>query len=86
LLWFALIKWAAWMKFAAPEGSSGARRLFHTLFIDGGGVDPSYATTVVPLLAIPLLSLLTRAHTVGQDRFYAVIQGRQDAGDLAIKA
>jgi SSS family solute:Na+ symporter len=86
LLWFALIKWAASIKFAAPEGSSAARRLFHALFVESGGVDPSYATTVVPLLAIPLLSLLTRAHTAGQDRFYAVIQGRQDAGDLAIKA
>jgi Na+/proline symporter len=86
LVWFATIKWAASMKLALPDGASAPRRLFHALFVENGGVDPSYATTIVPLLAIPLLSFLTRPHDDGQDRFHAVIRGRQDAGDLVIKA
>ncbi len=41
------------------ETSSAFRRLLHWAFVNGGeGVDPSYPTTFIPLLAVPLTSLV----------------------------
>jgi Na+/proline symporter len=77
LVWFVLIKWALATEFAAPDGSSAMRHLFHYCFARGGkGIDPSYATTFVPLIVIPLVSLFTRETEKGKQEFYAVVSGR----------
>lgn len=66
LIWFGLIKYAEHVEFAVTEGSSAAARLFHWLFVfHGEGIDPSYATTLIPLLAVPLISILGRRSTDG---------------------
>jgi len=87
LVWFGGIKWAQYVEFTAAEGDPALRRALHWAFVNTGeGVDPSYATTLVPLVAVPLISLFTAQCAKNRDRFYAVVQGREDAADLAIKA
>ncbi len=54
LVWFLTIRWAEWAGFEAGEGV--VSRVAYWCFGDGG-VDPSYITTLIPLLAVPLLSL-----------------------------
>lgn len=79
LVWFVLIKWALAVEFAAPEGSSALRRLFHYCFVHtGAGVDPSYATMFVPLLIVPVVSLLTKECVEGRDEFYAILSGEKE--------
>lgn len=82
LVWYGLIQWASWVEFAAPAGSSAVRRFFHWLFVyRGDGIDPSYATTLIPLVAVPLISLLTPMapeDTAGKDEFYDIIAGRKE--------
>lgn len=39
------------------------------------GIDPSYATMLIPLVAIPLISLLTAPHVAGRDAFYDRLAG-----------
>jgi Na+/proline symporter len=46
---------------------------------DGDALDPSYATTLIPLVAVPLISLLTPEGVEGRDVFYARL-GRAAAG------
>ncbi len=76
LMWFALIKWALWVDFSASEDSSAWRRLFAYCFTyNGEGIDPSYATTIVPLVVVPLVSLLTKSD--GGADFYEVLAGRK---------
>lgn len=78
LIWFALIRYADTVQFTVTEGDPAWRRLFHYCFVfDGRGIDPSYATTVIPLVVIPLITLLTRESEVNRERFYAVSSGRQ---------
>ena len=80
LIWFVLIKWALAVEFAAPEGSSALRSLFHYCFVhDGKGIDPSYATMIVPLIVVPLVSLLTKETLEGRDEFYAVVSGEKES-------
>jgi SSS family solute:Na+ symporter len=58
LAWFLAIKVALAVGFTAGPDASPGVRLLHYLFVhDGRGTDPSYATTLVPLLLVPLLSL-----------------------------
>lgn len=49
--------WYAVTHFAAPAA--------------GSAIDPSYPTTIIPLLAIPLISLLTRHEPQRQAAFFA---------------
>lgn len=71
VIWFGLIKWAAAVEYTVTDESSAVQRLIHYCFVHTGeGIDPSYATTVVPLLAVPIISLLTRDETDGKDDFY----------------
>jgi solute:Na+ symporter, SSS family len=49
------------------------------VFVEQGAIDPSYATTLIPLIAIPLISLLTRESTEGREAFYARVSGRAPA-------
>jgi len=37
---------------------------------EGEALDPSYATTLIPLVAVPVISLLTREDVEGRDVFY----------------
>ena len=80
MVWYGLIRWAVYVDFAAPEGSSAARKAFHACFIDfwnsGEGLDPSYLTTLIPLLAVPIISLFTAEETENREKFYDVLAGR----------
>ena len=85
LVWFAVIKLAVAAGLTAPEGASALYRLaVNSLTVNGEGLDPSYVTTLVPLVAIPAISLLTRHATGGGDddgergdRFYAMLAGER---------
>ncbi|HSC27651.1 MAG TPA: hypothetical protein VLD67_10275 [Vicinamibacterales bacterium] len=48
---------------------------WYLLFYQSTGIDPSHLTTVVPLLVIPLLSLLTRDEPVLLERFHVLLAG-----------
>jgi Na+/proline symporter len=86
LAWYALIRWAAWVGFEAGPDAPLPARVFHTLFVfRGEGIDPSYITTILPLLAIPILSLIDRDGR-GEDRrgpFYERLAGRAREPALA---
>ena len=69
LVWFALIKLAVAAGLTAPEGASALYRLaVNSLTVNGEGLDPSYVTTLVPLVAVPAISLLTSDATDGDGR------------------
>ncbi len=60
LVWYGLIRWAAWSGWQLPDDPGTGARWFHTCFVAGGeGIDPSYPTTLVPLAVVPIVSLLT---------------------------
>ena len=45
--------------------------LTHFVFIEQGeSIDPSYATTLIPLIAIPAISLLTQENADRRQGFY----------------
>ena len=67
--WFLAIKWAEAAGFAADASSGALAQLTHALFVEGGGLDPSYATTLVPLVLIPIVSLMGTSDE-GGDAFY----------------
>ena len=76
MVWFALTKAALAAGLDAPEGASAVRRLFVWCFTVGGeGVDPSYVTTFVPLVVIPVVSRLTADAAGDRERFYARLAG-----------
>ncbi len=76
MVWFALTKAALAAGFDAPEGASAVRRLLVWCFTAGGeGVDPSYVTTFVPLVVIPVVSRLTVDAAGDRERFYARLAG-----------
>ena len=59
LIWYLSIRWALAAGFEVTETSSALHRLLHWAFVnEGEGVDPSYPTTLIPLLAVPLISVL----------------------------
>ncbi|MDH5672517.1 MAG: sodium:solute symporter family protein [Myxococcales bacterium] len=71
LLWFFGIKLAVGSGFSVDASSGAFDRLLHYLFVhDGAGTDPSYATTLIPLVLIPLLSV-GKARDPGEEEFYA---------------
>ena len=43
------------------------------------GIDPSYATLLLPLVTIPLISLLTAPHVAGREAFYDRLAGARAA-------
>ena len=81
LVWFALIKFALASGFAAPEGAGALRQLLvYGLTVNGEGIDPSYVTTFVPLVAVPLISKLrpdTGDNLATRDEFYAMLSGEK---------
>ena len=77
MVWFALIKIALAVGFAAPDGAGVARRvLVYGLTVGGEGIDPSYLTFFVPLVVVPIVSLMT-AQVGARRGFYEVLAGRQ---------
>ena len=77
LIWFALIKVALATGFAAPEGAGLVRRvLVYGLTVGGEGIDPSYLTFFIPLLVVPIVSLMTSQGKVRED-FYEMLSGRK---------
>ena len=78
LIWFALIKIALATGFAAPEGSSALRAaLVYGLTVNDEGIDPSYVTTFVPLVVVPIVSLRTSDTEEGKADFYAMLSGEK---------
>ena len=77
LIWFALIKIALATGFAAPEAAGLLRRgLVYGLTVGGDGIDPSYLTFFVPLVVIPVVSLMTTQGQIRED-FYEMLSGRK---------
>jgi SSS family solute:Na+ symporter len=81
LVWFALIKIALVSGFGAPESAGAVRQLLaYGLTVNGEGLDPSYVTTLVPLVAVPLISRLrpdTGDSLARRDEFYAMLSGEK---------
>ncbi|MDG2255429.1 MAG: sodium:solute symporter family protein [Opitutaceae bacterium] len=77
LAWFVAIKIALGTGIELSEESSVMYRLAYNCFaIDGKGIDPSYATTFVPLIVIPIVSFLTKEISAGKERFYSIVSGK----------
>ena len=77
ILWLALIKYALATGLAAPEDLGLIRRvLVHGLTVGGEGIDPSYLTFFVPLIVVPIVSLMTRQGNIRED-FYEMLSGRR---------
>lgn len=71
LAWFAVTKWAVLSEFSVSVEASVVARAFHYFFVhEGAGIDPSYATTFIPLIAVPVISLLTPREETTEDEFY----------------
>lgn len=78
LVWYVLIRYAVAVEFTATAGDPLWHRAFHYCFFHTGeGIDPSYLTTIVPLLVVPLVSFRTQKPETDRDRaFYACIAGK----------
>jgi len=71
LLWFAAIKVALAVGLSVDESSSALTRLLHYFFVhEGEGTDPSYATTLVPLVLVPLVSVFGKQEADPGEAFY----------------
>jgi solute:Na+ symporter, SSS family len=80
LLWFLAIQWAQRSGLDAPEGSGWLQIVLHRCFAhEGRGIDPSIVTTVVPVVAVPILSLMSPHDGRGQNEFYAQLARPSDA-------
>jgi solute:Na+ symporter, SSS family len=79
LLWFAAIQVADITGFEARADSSALAQIVYWCFSRNGGLDPSYLTTLIPLIVVPVLSLMTERRTEGEEHFYDVLAGRVEA-------
>ena len=86
LLWYGGIRWAEFTGFSVDESSGALASLFHTLFVyEGEGIDPSYASLLLPLVSVPLISWLTRGADEGRKRdFYAVLAGEKTVEEAGL--
>ena len=77
LLWYAFIRYADWIGFTVPDDGSFVANLFHTLFVyRGEGIDPSYASTLIPLVTVPIISRLTPDDAgEAKNEFYQIVSG-----------
>jgi SSS family solute:Na+ symporter len=76
LIWFTLIKLALANGLAAADGASLVQRIFvYGLTVGGEGIDPSYLTFFIPLIVVPIVSLITKQGPVRED-FYEMLSGR----------
>ena len=77
LIWFGVIKLAVAYGFSAPEGSSVLRQVLAYCFtVNGEGLDPSYFTFFVPLVVVPVVSLLTIEERDHKTTFYEMLSGK----------
>ena len=73
--WWLVIQFAPAVASYLPQSMTADGSWFHYCFVeDGEGVDPSYVTTLVPLVVVPVVSLLTKEHNTGRAEFYNRIQ------------
>jgi len=80
-VWFLLIKWALWSELQAPSGSTPLREIWVFLLTrEGVGLDPSYITTVIPLITVPAVSFLTRSSREGAAEVQAEALFRERLG------
>ena len=74
LVWYAAVRWTIAAGFTLSDQPPAWRQVIHYCFVhDGKGIDPSYITTLVPLVLIPLISLWTPDDQEGKDAFYAKV-------------
>ena len=77
--WFVLLKWALWIDLQTPVGAPAPVRALVTLLTgQGGGLDPAYVTTVVPLLTVPIVSLFTTLSPERESEFRARLAAATD--------
>lgn len=57
LVWYAMIRWAEFVELTVHPDPGVLQRMLYTCFGEGG-IDPSYVTTLIPLLVVPIVSLL----------------------------
>jgi len=68
---------AFWGMALGFAGGLGWYVITHFLAIESlEPIDPSYATTLIPLIAVPVISLLTRDNSRGKQQFYMRLAGR----------
>ena len=78
--WWLAIQFAPSITGYLPESYTVEGSWFNYFFVkDGEGVDPSYVTTLIPLIVVPIVSLLTKEHTEGKVEFYQKIQTPSDS-------
>lgn len=76
LVWFVAIKITVGSGLVLTETSSALARLAYNCFaINGKGIDPSYITTFVPLILIPIVSFLSKETPEGKEEFYSIVSG-----------
>ena len=86
MAWFGLIKLALSMNWTAPDGAGTLHRIFVYCFTaNGEGIDPSYVTTIVPLILIPVVSLLTTDREGNSEVFYEILSGKR-INDLELES
>jgi len=69
--WWLTIQTSQFIAGFLPSSATDTGSLFHYCFVaDGVGVDPSYVTTLVPLMVVPLVSLLSRDDVIGKEEFF----------------
>jgi solute:Na+ symporter, SSS family len=66
---------AFWGMVLGFGGGLGWYVLSHVVATDARSIDPSIPTTIIPLVAIPAISLFTRDDTACQDAFYGQLAG-----------
>ena len=76
LAWFGLVHAATWLGLGSSGDAELWRRIAYVLFVEGGGVDPSYAATLIPVVAIPLISLMTSQNVEARESFFAVLNSK----------
>ena len=86
LLWYGGIRWAEFVDFSVDESSGALTNLFHTFFVyEGEGIDPSYASLLLPLVTVPLISRFTGGADEGpKGDFYAVLAGEKKAEEAGL--
>lgn len=83
MFWYAMIKIAAAVDFEAGPDAGAFMQLLHTCFVyRGDGIDPSYATTIIPLVIVPVVSWFTKRVEGHPDLFYEVVRGKGDPAAL----
>ncbi len=77
LAWWGGIQWAERTTFELGADAGALEQLMHTMFVyRGEGIDPSYPATLIPLVAVPVISLLMpdRGDAADGSSFYARLQ------------